>query len=127
MNEGTPLDSAYKTLNGKAMVTEAIQEINPPMDIRDLAKIQVTIAIGESNLAQARMQLIAKGTRLDLGTDVFGLVPVGTEETIEFAVPESNGSFRAHELRLVFNRPDGRNTSSKIAIRSFTLLPRVAQ
>ena len=73
------------------------------------------------------MQLIAKGTLLDLGTDVFGLVPAGMEETIEYVVPESNGTFQAHELRLLFNRPDRRNTSSKIAIRSFTLLPRESQ
>ena len=127
MNEGTPLDASYKTLNGKAMVTESIQALHPPMDIRNLARIQVTLAIGENILAEARMQLIAKETLLDLGTDVFELVPAEMEETIEFVVPESTGTFSVHALRLLFNRPDRRNTSSKIAIRSFTLLPRVSQ
>lgn len=127
VNEGTPLDASYKTLNGKAMVTEAIQALHPPMDIRNLARIQVTLAIGENILAEARMQLIAKETLLDLGTDVFELVPAEMEETMEFVVPESTGTFSVHSLRLLFNRPDRRNTSSKIAIRSFTLLPRVSQ
>ncbi len=124
VNDGTPLEASYKTLNGKAMVTEAIQEIYPPLDIRKLAKIQVILAVGENILAEARMQLIAKGKLLDLGTDIFGLVPAGMEETIEYVVPESAGIFQANELRLIFNRPDGRNTSCKVAIRSFTLLPR---
>ena len=122
--EGTPLDAAYGTLDSGSMVTEALQELNPPLNFADCAKIQVDLVSNDGSVGLAGMQLLAPGAIRDLGTDLFGLAQKGKEETIEFAVPASAHGFLAHAIRLTFDRPPKeRHISSRIAIRSFVLLP----
>ena len=122
---GTPMDAAYMTLAGGAMVTEAIQELYPPLDFTGCAKIEVTLLSGEGTLAVATLQLLGPGGEREVGSDIFGMRPVGNEEMLEFPVPAPARGFVAHAIRLTFQHsPAAKHISSKISIRGFALLPR---
>lgn len=123
--EGTPLDAAYSTLDSGYLVTEAVQALYPPMNFADCEKIQVSLLSKDGGVGIVGMQLLAPGAVRDLGTDLLGLKQRGAEETLEFAIPAAIRGFEAHAIRLVFDRgPKERHISSRVAVRSFALIPR---
>ena len=124
MYRGTPLDGLYGTLNGGPLQTEAYQRLEPPVDFSNCGAVRLTLSSGELFPASATMQLLTAGRSEDLGPEIFGLDPA-SEETLEFAVPASL-RHQVNAIRVVFHRnPAQRDKNARVAVRQFTLVPRV--
>jgi hypothetical protein len=122
--KGTPLDAAYASMSGGTIETEALQPLNPPLDLTNCGTIQLSLKTGERSPASATLQLLTPGGSQDLGTEIFGLDSAG-QETLEFAVPGVPANLLVKAIRIVFHRdPFNRTQSTKVAVQNFTFLPR---
>ncbi len=120
---GTPLDAIYVTLGGGPLETCGFQKLNPPIDLSNCGRIQMTIVSGERSPASAVLQLMHDGGVLNLGSDVFGFER-SPEETLTFSVPQT-ARLLVHAIRVAFYRdPTHRDESTRVAIERFTLVPR---
>jgi hypothetical protein len=121
---GTPLDAVYATLGGGPLETHGYQKLNPPIDFSNCARIQVIIINGERSPGSGVAQLIHASGPLNLGSDAFGLEP-GPEESLSFEVPQTGARLLVNAIRVAFYRdPTHRDESTRVAIKSFTLVPR---
>jgi hypothetical protein len=120
---GNLLDHVYATSAGGSMETEAVQPLDPPVDLTNCGQIRIGLVSDEAAPFAASMQLVTRSGILDLGSEFCGL-DRGVEETLTFRVP-ATGDLVATAIRVGFRRfPRQGKQSVKVDVRWFTLVPR---
>jgi len=121
---GTPLDSVYMNVGGGPMETQAYQPLDPPIDLSNCAKLQVTLRIGETSPVLASVELIYEARREDLGAHAFGFERA-PEETLDFDMRQGPARRGVRAIRVLFHGdPSRRSQTTKVAVQLFTLVPR---
>lgn len=122
--DATPIEALYVTTSGGSMETQAYQPLVPPVDFAHCGQVHITMRSGEVFPVGATLQLFTEAGLEDLGTQVFGL-DRNAEETLPYFVPAAPKRPPVRALRLIFRHdPAMAARSTKIAIVSFTLVPR---
>ena len=121
---GTPMANRFRTTNGGPMETVAVQAFEPPIDLTHCGQMLVTVTSAEVMPVLVSMQLVAKRSVEDGGTDLMGMKPA-REEMLEFQVPVTARPLLVHAIRISFLRPGpDSDTNVRIVVERFTLVPR---
>jgi hypothetical protein len=131
--KGSPLKLKVSSVDGSPISMVARQRLATPIDVASCGAIEVTVRQGEPATAAglglvlsdtgerhgAQLRLAAK----PLPKDSLGRVAAG-EQTVRFAVPEGVKLRSFDQMEVLVRRPGVLQRGARMAVESFTLLPR---
>ena len=118
------LDAVYASMSGGSIQTEAFQAMNPPLDLTNCGRIQVSLKTEEQSPGSASMHLVTTTGDVELGTEIIGL-EASRQETLEFEVPPIPANLMVKAIRIVFHRdPLHRAQSTRVEVSQFRFLAR---